>query len=320
MKRYIAIDMQKMKEFELSMLEWALLENIYFLSNNDYKACYASKKALADYLGVTERHVFSLVDELTSKGFLVKTELKHLKVTEKWVNISSIDYEKSSYDNNAEGMKKVQSDYEKSSYKDRDIRENKENIIHSEAKASSFIISTPPCEKIILKPITSFAKCSKCKRKAKFSISNKPFCGQHTRIRLAEIGQLDAFKHYDFSDENQVVTKNSTLSKIETVQLPNFIDPHVWSDWVQHRKEIKHPLTSISIRKQLKLLERLHNEGEDANEIILRSITNGYQGLFSNRQWNKPKETAHAKNMSAVDAFFQKYGQKIPQIDGKVLG
>jgi hypothetical protein len=54
MKRYIAIDMQVMRENNLSMFEWAFLENVYFLSNNDYHACYASKKVLAEWLGVSD--------------------------------------------------------------------------------------------------------------------------------------------------------------------------------------------------------------------------------------------------------------------------
>lgn len=88
-KRYIAIDMQLMRENNLSFEKWALLENIYFQSNNDYHACFASKPSLAEYLLISRRQIFKIIAELESGGLIAKTELGHLKVTRKWIDLSS---------------------------------------------------------------------------------------------------------------------------------------------------------------------------------------------------------------------------------------
>ncbi|HQS66989.1 MAG TPA: helix-turn-helix domain-containing protein [Sulfuricurvum sp.] len=89
MKRYIAIDMFAIRENNLSFEKWALLENIYFLSNNNYHACFASKPTLADYLLISRRQIFKIISELELAGLIEKNELGHLRVTQKWVDLSS---------------------------------------------------------------------------------------------------------------------------------------------------------------------------------------------------------------------------------------
>ncbi|MDR1461464.1 MAG: hypothetical protein LBI78_07455 [Campylobacteraceae bacterium] len=105
MKRYISVDIQTMKQNGLNFEKWALLENIYFLSNNTYHACYSSKKSLAEYLGISERKLYLLLDELVKDKWLIKTELNHLKVTSKWLNLASCKDETAK---NAEGMQNLQ--------------------------------------------------------------------------------------------------------------------------------------------------------------------------------------------------------------------
>lgn len=59
-----------------------------------------------------------------------------------------------------------------------------------------------------------------------------------------------------------------------------------WTDWEQHRREIKKPLTSTSVRYQLKDLAAL---GEaEAIAKLTRSITSGWQGMFDATRKTKP--------------------------------
>lgn len=55
-----------------------------------------------------------------------------------------------------------------------------------------------------------------------------------------------------------------------------------WEDWKAYRAECKKPLTSASIREQLKFLSQ-QNE-HDAITSIENSIRNGWAGLFAPRQ------------------------------------
>jgi DNA-binding Lrp family transcriptional regulator len=61
----------------------------------------------------------------------------------------------------------------------------------------------------------------------------------------------------------------------------------MWEDWKAYRTECKKPLTSSSIREQLKFLSQ-QNE-QDAITSIENSIRNGWSGLFATRpQGGKP--------------------------------
>lgn len=64
---------------------------------------------------------------------------------------------------------------------------------------------------------------------------------------------------------------------------PDFHD--AWSDWQQHRREIKKKLTPTSAKSQLAKLAREVEQGNDPVAIIRNSIAGGYQGLFA------PKDT-----------------------------
>jgi len=90
MKRYIAIALLALKHNKLSLEEWALLENIYFMSNNEFGWCYATKSKLRDIIAVSNGQIYNIIKKLLEKDFLVKNqETVYLKVTQKCIDISS---------------------------------------------------------------------------------------------------------------------------------------------------------------------------------------------------------------------------------------
>ncbi len=65
----------------------------------------------------------------------------------------------------------------------------------------------------------------------------------------------------------------------ESLNTSQFIE--AWHLWLQHRKEIRKPVTPTSTREQLK---KLADIGVDrATAAIMHSIQKGYQGIFENR-------------------------------------
>lgn len=112
MKRYITLDMHIINKIEdMNLNLWILLENVYFLSNNSYQSCYASKKNLANHQGLSERQIIRIIDDAVGKGYLKKTELKHLKVTSKWIDLQNVK----DNDKKVETMTKCHKDYDKMS-------------------------------------------------------------------------------------------------------------------------------------------------------------------------------------------------------------
>ena len=95
MKRYFSLDLEACKNANLDTTEWLFLENIKFVQHYEGNAvsgwCSKSKKALAEHLGISERKVFLMIDELYEKGFLIKhDETGFLKTTRKWDDICSM--------------------------------------------------------------------------------------------------------------------------------------------------------------------------------------------------------------------------------------
>jgi hypothetical protein len=82
-----------------------------------------------------------------------------------------------------------------------------------------------------------------------------------------------------------------------------------WSEWEQHRKEKKQKLTPSTIKKQIKFLGG--RADPEIIEIINRSITNGWTGLFElpnnnnngNRAATKRKSDAVITGGSAFGTF-----------------
>ena len=52
----------------------------------------------------------------------------------------------------------------------------------------------------------------------------------------------------------------------------------VWLDWIEYRTEIKHPLTKIAAKRQIKLLSQFSSGA--ATAMVDQSINRGWRGIF----------------------------------------
>lgn len=65
------------------------------------------------------------------------------------------------------------------------------------------------------------------------------------------------------------------------VQLPDWLSAEIWSSWVAYRRDLKKPIKSQqTVTQAINLLDRCRLNGYAPEEIINRSIANGWQGLF----------------------------------------
>ncbi|MEA4590951.1 replication protein [Klebsiella pneumoniae] len=65
------------------------------------------------------------------------------------------------------------------------------------------------------------------------------------------------------------------------VQLPDWLSAEIWSSWVAYRRDLKKPIKSKhTVTQAINLLDRCRLNGYAPEEIINRSIANGWQGLF----------------------------------------
>lgn len=80
----------------------------------------------------------------------------------------------------------------------------------------------------------------------------------------------------------------------EDADLPPEIAENTWREWCQHRREIRKPLKPTTVTHQLKQLAKWTDQGYDPNQIITRSIANGWTGLFEPDEPPPGGDGAHA--------------------------
>lgn len=96
------------------------------------------------------------------------------------------------------------------------------------------------------------------------------------------------------SNDNQMTTNNNENNDNNKTNkqndVPLWLDKSAWNEFEQHRRDIKKPLTDLSRKKNLKILEDNKN---DQREIIDKTIANRWTGLFPIKlnDKGKPQET-----------------------------
>ncbi|HBY9308100.1 TPA: replication protein [Klebsiella pneumoniae] len=91
------------------------------------------------------------------------------------------------------------------------------------------------------------------------------------------------------------------------VQLPDWLSAEIWSSWVAYRRDLKKPIKSQqTVTQAINLLDRCRLSGYAPEEIINRSIANGWQGLFEPKGAKQPSRAPSrvSENFAGKD-----YGQ-----------
>lgn len=98
-----------------------------------------------------------------------------------------------------------------------------------------------------------------------------------------EAGRLDAKRRSSRGDAHNRQPQN-TASKDRDIYppqgLPDCVPCDAWADYVQHRRQIRKPLTEAAARRAANTLLRLHGEGQSVRQVIDKSIECGWTGLF----------------------------------------
>ncbi len=120
MKRYCGVDMVSIKENNLTLTKWVILENINFLSN--YTGwCENTRGELAEFHDVSTHRMRQIITELVDEKWLLKNKKFQLKTTKKWVDLQGMQKLTPPYaKTNTQGMQKLTP----STYK-KELRENK---------------------------------------------------------------------------------------------------------------------------------------------------------------------------------------------------
>jgi len=102
--------------------------------------------------------------------------------------------------------------------------------------------------------------------------------------RRREIPQIPISTNHNgiTTEKKAITTGDSTQSKVKKVKkvnkiiLPGFIDKEIWESYLKTRRKT----TEHAIFLLVKKLEELRAAGDDPNEVLKRSIMNGWTGIF----------------------------------------
>ena len=99
-------------------------------------------------------------------------------------------------------------------------------------------------------------------------------------------------------------SKKHLCANAQPIGLPDFIDAELFANFIQHRKEIKKPLTPHARDLIIKKLSDFNSRGLDANKALENSIINGWQGVFEpRRDKNNYQKNSDLSNASGVGAL-----------------
>ena len=148
------------------------------------------------------------------------------------------------------------------------------DFVSPETDTKSFVspeTDTPCGQKPTRHPINNINLNIKENLKRKDGIFDQTICDELSKMKNENLEK--------FSDSKSKKL-NETKVQILNLVLPSEINPEMWADFVTMRSEIKKPLTPTAANRTLKRLESFIAQGYNANDILDRSIRNGWQDVF----------------------------------------
>ena len=83
--------------------------------------------------------------------------------------------------------------------------------------------------------------------------------------------------------------------------VPAYIDEDIWKQYLQLRKEKRSAMQESTYKQQLKKFAEWHKQKVDVNAILLRSVENGWVGLFPDKPLSKDPATIESATHDGVD-------------------
>lgn len=77
--------------------------------------------------------------------------------------------------------------------------------------------------------------------------------------------------------------------KQASIDIPDWLPPAAWSEFVQHRKTIGAPMSPLAQTKAMAELGRLRDLGNDPEAVISKSIVQGWKGVFPLDNGHSPR-------------------------------
>lgn len=126
--------------------------------------------------------------------------------------------------------------------------------------------------------------------------------GNIDKIQMGNSPTHYRYKYKPNKNTNINTDLNTNKSACEKLQnLPEFLDPILWQEYCQYKKERKEKLTSKGIAMKFEQWAKWNEQGIDVNECIKVAMANEWQGVFKPK--NSDKSTNSALSQAGINTM-----------------
>lgn len=107
------------------------------------------------------------------------------------------------------------------------------------------------------------------------------------RYQSGGLPNISTKDNNSLKDNNSKEKRSKKRSLIEQsiIDIPSWIKKELWTEFLQHRKSMKSPMTELAQKKAFTALEKMKGQGQNIEEVINNSIVNGWKGLFPIKEY-----------------------------------
>jgi DNA-binding transcriptional regulator YhcF (GntR family) len=80
------------------------------------------------------------------------------------------------------------------------------------------------------------------------------------------------------------------------VDLPAWLPADAWADWVEHRRQMRKPMSQKAAEFSIRDLGKLRAEGDDPRAVIEQAIAASWQGLYALKNRGRPQQSQPFRN------------------------
>lgn len=102
----------------------------------------------------------------------------------------------------------------------------------------------------------------------------------------------------------------------DSIDIPDWLNLESWNSFVEHRKNLKAPLTDHAKKLAISKLAELRESGNDPDHVIAQSILNGWKGLFEHKS-SKRNGSVHETNSRPDNSAPGKVRRAIAERDAR---
>jgi len=87
----------------------------------------------------------------------------------------------------------------------------------------------------------------------------------------------------------------------KAIELPEWISAAEWAEWVEHRREIRHPLTERAAKATIRTLSEIRDDGGDWRRAMTTAMASGWRGIHPEKSTTRGNHNGRKQSRFSAD-------------------